>query len=94
MRLGKRAALDKTAHLGQQNDQLERVKASIRAKVEHPLSSDKAPVRARQGALSRVEKKNIAQLNTLFALANLSMARKSCWYYMSWPAQKRRFRHD
>ena len=37
MRPGKRAALDKTQVLGQLTDQLERLKASIRAKVEHPF---------------------------------------------------------
>ena len=37
MRPGKRAELDKKRVLGQLTDQLERLKASIRAKVEHPL---------------------------------------------------------
>ena len=37
MRPGKRAALDKTKRLGQLIDQLERLKASIRAKVKHPF---------------------------------------------------------
>jgi transposase, IS5 family len=37
MRPGKRAALDKTSKLGQLREQLARLKASIRAKVEHPF---------------------------------------------------------
>ena len=37
MRPGKRAALDKTSKLGQLIDQVERLKASVRAKVEHPF---------------------------------------------------------
>jgi transposase, IS5 family len=37
MRPGKRAALDNTTLIGQLTDQLERLKASIRSKVEHPF---------------------------------------------------------
>ncbi len=37
MRPGKRRALDKTKRLDQLIDQLERLKASVRAKVEHPF---------------------------------------------------------
>jgi IS5 family transposase len=37
MRPGKRAALDKTKRVDQLIDQVERLKASIRAKVEHPF---------------------------------------------------------
>ena len=76
MRPGKRAALDKTKRLGQLIDQLERLKASIRAKVEHPFRVIK-----RQFGHAKVRyrglKKNTAQLSTLFALSNLWMARKT-----------------
>jgi transposase, IS5 family len=75
MRPGKRRALDKTTLVGQLTDQLERLKASIRAKVEHPLRVIK-----RQFGHTKVRyrglKKNTAQLTTLFALSNLWMARK------------------
>ena len=76
MRPGKRAALDKTGKLGQLIDEVERLKASVRAKVEHPFRVIKRQfghVKVRYRGL----KKNTAQLNTLFALANLWMARKT-----------------
>jgi len=75
MRPGKRATLDKTQRVGQLTDQLERLKASIRAKVEHPFRVIKRQfghVKVRYRGL----KKNTAQLTTLFALSNLWMARK------------------
>ena len=75
MRPGKRAALDKTERIGQLTNQLERLKASIRAKVEHPfrvLRCQFGHVKVRYRGL----KKNTAQLNTLFALSNLWMARR------------------
>jgi IS5 family transposase len=56
-------------------DQLERIKASIRAKVEHPFRVIK-----RQFGTSRCATagwKNTAQLHTLFALSNLWMARRT-----------------
>lgn len=56
-------------------DQLEHAKASIRAKVEHPFRVVKRQfghVKARYRGLA----KNGAQVVTLFALANLWMARK------------------
>ena len=76
MRPGKRRALDKTKQLDQLIDQLERLKASIRAKVEHPFRVIKRQfghVKVRYRGL----KKNTAQLSTLFALSNLWMARKA-----------------
>jgi transposase, IS5 family len=76
MRPGKRRALDKTKLLGQLTDQLERLKASIRAKAEHPFRVIKRQfghVKVRYRGL----KKNTAQLSTLFALSNLWMARKT-----------------
>jgi len=56
---------------------IERAKASTRAKVEHPFRSDQMPVRIFQGALPKVWPKNTqANMHTLFALANLWMARE------------------
>ena len=76
MRPGKRRALDKTKRVDELIDQLERLKASIRAKVEHPFRVIKRQfghVKVRYRGL----KKNTAQLSTLFALSNLWMARKA-----------------
>ena len=76
MRPGKRAALDKTKRVEQLIDQIERLKASIRAKVEHPFRVIKRQfghVKVRYRGLT----KNTAQLSTLFALSNLWMARKA-----------------
>ena len=75
MRPGKRAALDKTKRVDQLINQAERLKASIRAKVEHPFRVIKRQfghVKVRYRGL----KKNTAQLSTLFALSNLWMARR------------------
>jgi IS5 family transposase len=75
MRPGKRAALDKTQRLGALIEQVEKIKASIRAKVEHPFRVIKHQfgfVKVRYRGLA----KNAAQLKTLFALSNLWMARK------------------
>jgi transposase, IS5 family len=74
MRPGKRRALDKSRRSNQLIDQLERLKASVRAKVEHPFRVIKRQfghVKVRYRGL----KKNTAQLKTLFALSNLWMAR-------------------
>jgi IS5 family transposase len=74
MRPGKRRALDKTRRSHQLIDQLERLKASVRAKVEHPFRVIKhqfGHVKVRYRGL----KKNTAQLKTLFALSNLWMVR-------------------
>ena len=76
MRPGKRQQLDKTKLVDDLTDQLERIKASIRAKVEHPFRVIKRQfghVKVRYRGL----KKNTAQLHTLFALSNLWMARSS-----------------
>ena len=75
MRPGKRRALDRSRGSHQLVEQLEKIKAGIRAKVEHPFRVIKcqfgfAKVRYRGLA------KNTAQLVTLFALSNLWMARK------------------
>ena len=75
MRSGKRRGLDKTDFIDELTDRLERIKASIRAKVEHPFRVIK-----RQFGYTKVRfrglVKNTAQLVTLFALSNLWMARR------------------
>ena len=71
---GKRATLDKSKPLGAMINEVERIKASIRVKVEHPFRVIKRQfgfVKVRYRGL----KKNTAQLTTLFALFNLWMAR-------------------
>lgn len=74
MRPGKRKLLDKSTPLGAITEQIEKIKASIRAKVEHPFRVIK-----RQFGFTKVRyrglKKNTAQLVTLFALSNLWMVR-------------------
>lgn len=75
MRPGKRRTLDKDTPIGDVLDKLEHVKASIRAKVEHPFRVIKRQfghVKVRYRGLA----KNTAQLHTLFALANLWMVRQ------------------
>ena len=75
MRPGKRKALNTTQPLDDLVDQIERIKASVRAKVEHPLRVIKLQfghVKVRYRGL----RKNTAQLLTLFALSNLWMVRK------------------
>ena len=75
MRPGKRRALDKSSPMGAVLDQLEHLKARIRAKVEHPFR-----VIRRQFGYVKVKyrglAKNTANLMTLFALSNLWMARR------------------
>lgn len=74
MRPGKRRALPDTVW-GRMLNEAERLKASIRAKVEHPFRVVKRQfghVKVRYRGL----KKNTAQLVTLFALSNLWMARR------------------
>jgi transposase, IS5 family len=71
---GKRRALDKDNQADALIDQAEKLKAGIRAKVEHPFRVIK-----RQFGFIKVRykglKKNAAQLMTLFALFNLWMVR-------------------
>ncbi|MDP3231112.1 MAG: IS5 family transposase [Acidovorax sp.] len=75
MRLGKRKELDKENNpVDSLIDQLEKIKASIRAKVEHPFRVIKRQfgyVKVRYRGL----KKNTLQIKTLFALSNLWMVR-------------------
>ena len=75
MRPGKRKALDKeNKPIDALIDQVEKIKASIRAKVEHPFRVIK-----RQFGYTKVRcqglLKNTLQLKTLFALSNLWMVR-------------------
>jgi IS5 family transposase len=75
MRPGKRRVLDRSRGSHQLIERLEKIKASIRAKVEHPFRVIKCQfgfVKVRYRGLA----KNTAQLVTLFALSNLWMARK------------------
>ena len=74
MRPGKRKKLDKTHEADAMLDQAEKLKAGVRAKVEHPfrvLKRQFVDVKVRYRGL----KKNTRQLMTLFALSNLWMVR-------------------
>jgi len=74
MRPGKRRALDKDNEADALLVKAEKLKASVRAKVEHPFRVIKRQfgfVKVRYRGL----KKNTAQLFTLFALSNLWMVR-------------------
>jgi IS5 family transposase len=75
MRPGKRKALNKDNEADALIDKAEKLKAGIRAKVEHPFLVIKRQfgfVKVRYRGL----KKNTAQLITLFALSNLWMVRR------------------
>ena len=69
MRPGKRKALPDTPD-GRLQERIEQVKASIRAKVEHPFRDHQEPLRHEEG-VHRGLAKNTARLYTLFGLANL-----------------------
>ena len=74
MRPGKRKALDKGNVADAMLDEAEKLKAGVRAKVEHPYQVIKRQfghVKVRYRGL----KKNTQQLITLFALSNLWMVR-------------------
>ncbi len=75
MRPGKRRQLDPDKPIEALTEQLERVKAGIRARVEHPFRVPKRQfghVKVRYRGLA----KNTARLHTLFALANLWLVRR------------------
>jgi IS5 family transposase len=76
MRPGKRKALDKATPMGAVLDKLEHLKASIRAKVEHPFRVIKRQFGHRK-VRYRGLAKNTSQLLVMFALSNLWMVRKS-----------------
>ena len=95
MRPGKRRALDKHSPWGSLLDKAEKLKASVRAKVEHPFRVVKCQfgfTKVRYKGLA----KNTAQLFTLFALSNLWMARRQLmggqaahgWAGMSAPVRR------
>jgi IS5 family transposase len=74
MRPAKRRALDKANEIDALVDKVEKLKASVRAKVEHPFRIIKRQfghVKVRYRGL----RKNTTQLVTLFALSNLWMVR-------------------
>ena len=75
MRPGTRRALDKQTKWGALLDKAEQLKASVRARVEHPFRVIKC-----QFGFTKVRYKglvkNTAQLVTLFALSNVWMARR------------------
>jgi IS5 family transposase len=76
MRPGKRRKLDKGKRLDRIYEKIERLKAGVRAKVEHPFRVLKCQfgyVKARYRGLA----KNTAQIETQFALVNIWMARKA-----------------
>jgi IS5 family transposase len=62
--------------LGRVKEKLEKDKASVRAKVEHPLHVLKNLFRHRKTRYRRLAK-NAAQLYTLFTFANLMLAGKN-----------------
>ncbi|MEC5410028.1 IS5 family transposase [Paraburkholderia sp. MPAMCS5] len=76
MRPAKRRKLDLNDSLDAIYDQIERLKAGIRAKVEHPFR-----ILKRQFGYTKTRyrglMKNTAQITTLFALGNLWMARRA-----------------
>ena len=72
---GQRKAMDKSTPMGAILEKLEKTKASIRAKVEHPFRVIKRQfgyVKVKYRGLA----KNTANLMTLFALSNIWMVRK------------------
>jgi transposase, IS5 family len=93
MEPGKRKVQDKTIAIGRLKEQLERVKASIRAEVEHPFREIKLQfghMKVRYRGLA----KNTAQLKKLFALSGPWMAREKFEYWMGKPIQRGRLRSE
>ncbi len=75
LRPGKRRALDKSDPAQALTDQIERVRASIRSKVEHVFRVVKCQFGYRK-VRYRGLAKNGAQMTTLYALANLWLVRR------------------
>jgi IS5 family transposase len=75
MRPGKRKALKIKTAIGALKERMEKLKASVRAKVEHPFRVIKCQFGNRKTRYRGLVK-NTAQLITLFALSNLWMVRK------------------
>lgn len=74
-RPGKRRQFDTTTRIGKLQKQIEQLKASIRAKVEHPFHVVKNLLGYRK-VKYRGLAKNTAQMFTLFGLANLVLAKR------------------
>jgi len=72
---GQRKAMDKSRPVNALLEQLEKLKASIRAKVEHPFRVIKCQFGHRK-VRYRGLAKNTSQLLVMFALSNLWMVRK------------------
>lgn len=75
MHPGKRRTLNLSDEVDRLSERIEKLKASVRAKVEHPfrvLKRQFGHVKVRYRGLA----KNTAQLHTLFALANLWLVRR------------------
>ena len=87
MRPGKRRVVDKTTRMGALKEKLEKLKASIRAKVEHPFRVIKCQFGYRKTRYRGLAK-NTAQLITLFALSNLWMVRKRVLMANGWVRPK------
>ena len=83
MRPGKRRVVDKTTRIGALKEKLEKLKASIRAKVEHPFRVIKCQFGYRKTRYRGLAK-NTAQIITLFALSNLWMVRKRILVANGW----------
>lgn len=75
MRPGKRRALDQKKKSHRLIDEIEKLKASVRAKVKHALWVIKLQFRFTK-VRYRSLAKNTAQLKTLSALSNLWMVRR------------------
>ena len=75
LRPGKRRTLDQSREIDRLRDQLETIKARIRAKVEHPFQVIKVRFNHRKARYRGLEK-NTAQLFSLFGLANLMLAKR------------------
>lgn len=75
MKPGKRKVLDENAKIGRLTDEIENIKASVRAKVERQFRIIKRQFGHVKVCYRRL-KKNTAQLITLFALSSLWMTRR------------------
>jgi transposase, IS5 family len=75
MQPGKRRKLDLTRKWARLLEQAEQLKASVRAKVEHPFHVVKNLFRHKKVRYKGLAK-NAAQLFSLFALANLVIAKR------------------
>jgi IS5 family transposase len=76
MQPGRRRQLDPKRRWARLLEQAEQLKASIRAKVEHPFHVIKNLLRHKKVRYKGLDK-NTAQLFSLFGLANLVIAKRS-----------------